>query len=63
MGVGRHKPGGQKFGEMETHALMAHGAEGYISEISRKDNKKDARLRSAFTNIMMRLATSTSEDD
>jgi DNA-directed RNA polymerase subunit beta len=63
MGVGRHKPGGQKFGEMETHALMAHGAEGYISEISMKDNKKDARLRSAFTNIMMRLASSPSEDE
>jgi hypothetical protein len=57
MGVGKHKIEGQKWGKQEVETLLGHGLEEFVVQVTNKiGNKRDAEIKSEFTNLLLRLS-------
>lgn len=57
MGVGKHKLEGQKWGKQEVETLLGHGLEEFVVQVTNKiGNKRDAEIKSEFTNLLLRLS-------
>lgn len=57
MGMGKHKIEGQKWGKQEVETLLGHGLEEFVVQVTNKiGNKRDAEIKSEFTNLLLRLS-------